>query len=57
VARLPLHDGASPDPCGGSNERSSMLLFGEEVVLHVGHACITTRDNNNDSRYRILHFG
>jgi len=57
VARLPLHDGASPDPCGGSNERSSMLLFGEEVVLHVGHACITTRDNNNDSHYRILHFG
>jgi hypothetical protein len=57
VARLPLHTWASPDPCGGSNERSSMLLFGEEVVLHVGHTCIVTRDNNNDTRYRILHFG
>jgi hypothetical protein len=57
VARLPRHIWASPDPCGGSNERSPMLLFGEEVVLHVGHTCIATGDNNNATRYRIRHFG
>jgi hypothetical protein len=56
IARLPLSDAASPDPAGGSNERTSMLLFGEDVVLHVGSACIITRNNNNDSRYRILRF-
>lgn len=55
--RMPLSPSASSDPTGGTNERSSTLLFGDDVLLYVDHTCILTRSNSNPhAHYRMLHF-